>query len=244
LSLTTVINVPPHISPVLRANHRSTPVTVTDNSTATAGTSDTRLAPALGAVALAAAVAGYLLPDRTVGTGMGGMSMTHYMGLLAVNQPWNLLLFMAAPVILAETLAITELVLLFRPDPPLWVRALSRIAGLIAGPLMAGIVVHLLRNAVIPLTTGGGWRGPADIIAVLSYLLAAAPLIGITLIEIGALGRTSHQARKWHTICVGIFLVVAHVAMIFGMLDPTVLGWNPNPTHQMPGGTMMPGMNH
>lgn len=28
--------------------------------------------------------------------------MTHYMGLLAVNQPWNLLLFMAIPVVLAE----------------------------------------------------------------------------------------------------------------------------------------------
>lgn len=99
-----------------------------------------------------------------------------------------------------------------------------------------------MNNAVIPLTTGGGWRGPPTSSPSWSYLLAAAPLIGITLIEIGALGRTSHQARKWHTICVGIFLVVAHVAMIFGMLDPTVLGWNPNPTHQMPGGTMMPGM--
>ena len=76
------------------------------------------------------------------------------------------------PVILAETLAITELVLLFRADPPGWVRSLSRVAGLVAGPLMVGIVVHLLRNAVIPLTSGGGWRGPADVIAVLSYLLS------------------------------------------------------------------------
>jgi len=43
---------------------------------------------------------------------MEGMPMTHYMGLLAVRQPWNLLLFMALPVVLAETLAITELVML------------------------------------------------------------------------------------------------------------------------------------
>ncbi len=200
------------------------------------------LAPALGALALGAAVLGYLVPDRTVGAGMSGMSMTHYMGLLAVNQPWNLLLFMAAPVILAETLAITELVLLFKADAPPWIRRLSRYAGLVAGHLMVGIVVHLLRNAVIPLSAGGGWRGPADVIAVFSYLLAAAPLIGITLVEIGLLGRDSTDARKWHTICVGVFLVVAHVAMIFGMLDPTVLGWSP--THQMPGGTLMPGMTH
>ena len=41
------------------------------------------------------------------------MNMTHYMELLAVNQPWNLLIFMAVPVVLAETLAITEFYLLF-----------------------------------------------------------------------------------------------------------------------------------
>ena len=41
------------------------------------------------------------------------MNMTHYMELLATNQPWNLIIFMAIPVILAETLAITELYLLF-----------------------------------------------------------------------------------------------------------------------------------
>lgn len=40
------------------------------------------------------------------------MEMTHYMELLASNQPWNLILYMAVPVILAETVAITELYLL------------------------------------------------------------------------------------------------------------------------------------
>ena len=37
------------------------------------------------------------------------MNMTHYMELLSVNQPWNLLMFMAAPIVLAETIAVTEL---------------------------------------------------------------------------------------------------------------------------------------
>ena len=41
------------------------------------------------------------------------MNMTHYMELLALNQPWNLLIFMAGPIVLAETLAITEFYLLF-----------------------------------------------------------------------------------------------------------------------------------
>ncbi len=200
------------------------------------------LVPAFAAIAVAAAIVGYVLPDRTVGPEMGGMPMTHYMGLLSVNQPWNLLLFMAAPVILAETLAVTELVLLFSSNPPAWVHTLSRVAGLVAGPLMVGIVVHLIRNAVIPLTSGGGWRGTADVIAVMSYLIAAVPLIGITLVELRVIGRDVHHARKLHTAFVGAFLVVAHIAMIFGMLDPTVLGWNP--IHVMPGGGTMPGMNH
>ena len=40
-------------------------------------------------------------------------SMTHYMELLASNQPWNLIIFMAIPVIFAEFIAITELYILF-----------------------------------------------------------------------------------------------------------------------------------
>ncbi|GAA6526190.1 DUF6803 family protein [Intrasporangium sp. DVR] len=200
------------------------------------------LSALVAVAAVVAVVVGLLLPDRTVGGDMSGMSMTHYMGLLAINQPWNLLLFMAIPVILAETLAITELVLLFRKDAPAWVAGLSRIAGLIAGPLMLGILVHLLRYAAIPLTTSGGWRGTADVIAVLSYLAGAVPLVGITLVELGIVGGDAREARKWHVIFVGAFLVIAHVAMIFGMLDPTVLGWDPS--HVMPQGTIMPGMQH
>ncbi len=197
----------------------------------------------LGVAALAAAVIGWTLPDRTVGTGaMDGMSMTHYMGLLSINQPWNLILFMAIPVILAETLAITELALLFSANPPTWVRSLSRWAGLIAGPVMILVLVHLLKNAVVPLTSGGGWRGPADVLAVLAYLLAGLPLIGITMVEVGLVGSDARDARMWHAIFVGVFLVLAHVAMIFGMLDPAVLGWGAS--HVMPGGGTMPGMNH
>lgn len=32
------------------------------------------------------------------------MNMTHYMELLATNQPWNLLRFMVVPVVIAEAL--------------------------------------------------------------------------------------------------------------------------------------------
>ncbi len=154
------------------------------------------------------------------------MGMTHYMELLAVHQPRNLIIFMAIPVILAETLAITELAVLFkRAATPAWVRTTSRIAGLLAGPVMLAIFLHLSVNAVVPLTLTGGWRGPADVIAVLFYLSGAVPLVGITLVELGLIGTDATNSLKWHAAFIAVFLVVAHVAMIFGMLDPGLLGY-------------------
>jgi hypothetical protein len=194
-------------------------------------------------VAVAAALSGLvgLLVTPAAAGAMPGMSSTHYMELLATNQPWNLLVFMATPVVLAEILAVTELALLFRTNNPAWVRTLSRTAGLIVGPVMVGILLHLLRFAVVPLTSGGGWRGIADVIAVGFYLVGAIPMIGITLVELGLIGRDAADVRKLHATFVGAFLVVAHIAMIFGMLDPTLL-WSP--THAMPGAAPMSGMNH
>jgi hypothetical protein len=179
------------------------------------------------------------LPDVTGDAG----TMTHYMGLLAANQPWNLLVFMAIPVILAETLAVSELAVLFRQgDVARWVHLLNRWAGLLVGPWFLGITVYLTKNAVVPLTNGGAWHGPADLIAVGAYLAGVIPLVGITLIELGILGRGTARARmRLHAIFVGVFLVAAHIAMIFGMLDPTLLGWVP--ADAVPSGDTMPGMN-
>lgn len=189
-------------------------------------------------VAVTVVVVALSLPDVTGDAG----TMTHYMGLLAANQPWNLLMFMAIPVILAETLAVSELAVLFRQgDVPRWVHLLNRWAGLLVGPWFLGITVYLTKNAVVPLTNGGAWHGVADMIAVGAYLAGVIPLVGITLIELGILGRGTARARmRLHAIFVGIFLVAAHVAMIFGMLDPTLFGWTPS--HTMPTGDTMPGM--
>jgi hypothetical protein len=155
------------------------------------------------------------------------MSMTHYMELLAVNQPWNLLIFMAGPVILAETLAVTELYLLLtrKLDGP--VALLNRGAGVLVGVYFIGIIAYLMINAVIPLSTGGGWRGWIDMTAVGFYLLGGLPMIGIALLETGQLagGRSREDKLKLHAGFVAAFLVLAHIAMIFGMMDPTLGGW-------------------
>jgi hypothetical protein len=154
------------------------------------------------------------------------MSMTHYMELLATNQPWHLIIFMAIPVILAETIAVTELYILFnRPEGGL-ARQLNRIAGMIVGPYFLAIFAYLMVNAVIPLTLTGGWRGTVDVIAVGSYLLGVIPLTGLSLIEFGFIGRGTETERLGlHAVFVALFLIVAHVAMIAGMLSPAVFGF-------------------
>ncbi len=149
-------------------------------------------------------------------------AMTHYMELLAANQPWNLLLFMAIPVICAETLAITELIILFTRNDKGTAKAISKITGIFAGLYFLGVFIYLFINAVIPLTSTGSWRGATDIIAVGFYLAGVIPFLGITLLELNVIGRNKNGIGKLklHTIFVGVFLVVAHIAMIFGMLNP------------------------
>jgi len=152
------------------------------------------------------------------------MSMTHYMGLLAANQPWNLIIFMAIPVILAETIAICELYILYTRNFNSNARTISKWAGSIVGIYFLFIFFYLFKNAVIPLTMTGGWLGFADVIAVGFYLLGVVPLFGITLLELNLLkkNKSDEEKLKLHAIFVAIFLVVAHIAMIFGMVNPNI----------------------
>lgn len=154
------------------------------------------------------------------------MDMTHYMELLASNQPWNLLLFMAIPVVLAETVAISELYLLFSRRYAGPVRDVNRAASIAGGVYFAVVFTYLVFNAVLPITRAGEWRGPADMLAVGFYLSGVVPLLGLALLDLKvvARGATEERRMKLHAVWVGVFLVVAHVAMIFGMMDPKILG--------------------
>lgn len=152
-------------------------------------------------------------------------AMTHYMELLSTAQPWHLLIFMAVPVICAETLAITEMIILFTRNMTGTAKKVSKATGIFAGIYFLGIFIYLFINAVVPLTVSGGWRGPADVIAVGFYLLGVVPFMGMFLLETGLIGRKRDEIGKLklHAVFVGIFLVVAHVAMIFGMINPDLL---------------------
>lgn len=156
------------------------------------------------------------------------MNMTHYMQLLSENQPWNLLIFMGIPVILAETLAITELYVLFTRRFNGKVFLLNRLAGLSVGLYFIGVIFYLLVNAVYPITKAGEWRTIIDVVAVSTYLLGGLPLIWIALQELRLVNKGLDQVQKLkiHSMCVAIFLVFGHVAMITGMLDPSLLQGN------------------
>ncbi len=166
------------------------------------------------------------------------MNMTHYMQLLADNQPWNLLIFMAIPVVLAETLAITELYILFTRKFDGFVYHLNRFAGTTVGLYFIGIIAYLMTTAVLPITKNNEWRTVIDVIAVGSYLIGGLPLIWIALQEFGFVNKALDQMGKLkiHAICVALFLVFGHIAMIAGMLDPSLLGYKGVNTHEMGGG--------
>ena len=165
------------------------------------------------------------------------MNMTHYMELLADNQPWNLLIFMAIPIVLAETLAITELYILFTRKFDGLVYRLNRFAGTTVGLYFIGVIAYLITTAVLPITKNDEWRTAIDVIAIAAYLIGGLPLIWIALQEFGLVNKALDQMGKLkiHTICVALFLVFGHIAMIAGMLDPSLLGYKGGNTHQMGG---------
>ena len=166
------------------------------------------------------------------------MNMTHYMELLAVNQPWNLIIFMAIPIVLAETLAITELYLLFTRKFDGAVYYLNRFSGMAVGVYFVGIIYYIVMNAIIPITQAGEWRTIIDVIAVATYVIAGLPLIWIALQEFGLVNRALDQMGKLkiHATCVAVFLVFGHIAMIAGMVDPSILGYKSANAHQMSSG--------
>ena len=69
-------------------------------------------------------------------------------------------------------------------------------------------------------------------------VIAGLPLIWIALQEFGLVNRALDQMGKLkiHAICVALFLVFGHIAMIAGMLDPGILGYKGASAHQMGSG--------
>lgn len=93
-----------------------------------------------------------------------------------------------------------------------------------------------MMTAVFPITKAGEWRTMIDVVAVGSYLISGLPLIYIALQEVGFINAsaTQNDKLKAHAICVAAILVFGHIAMIAGMLDPTLLGFQVDTSSAMP----------
>lgn len=153
------------------------------------------------------------------------MNVTHYMSLLMANQPWNLIIFMAVPVVAAETLTITEFFIIFNKIRSGSIRTLNKVVGIVDGIYFTGIFIYLMINAAIPLTINSGWHTWVDVVAVGFYLSGVIFLLPMALMELGIIFRnkTDDEKMKLHFILIGGFLVVAHIAMIFGMVNPQIV---------------------
>jgi hypothetical protein len=149
--------------------------------------------------------------------------MTAYMALLAANQPWNLILFMVIPVACAETLVASEFFVLYgKATHGDAAEKLTKYLGFFLAIYYACLVVYLL-VAVVP---GIEWQGPIDILAIAFFFLAFIPAVLIALS-----GRhLSVKQIKHHFIWLISYLIIAHLAMVFGMLDPALTG-DAHPMH-------------
>ena len=153
------------------------------------------------------------------------MNMTHYMSLLMDNQPWNLIIFMAIPVILAETITVTEFFILFNNSVQGSLKSFNRICSIIAGLYFTGVFLYLFPTAFVPLTLNGDWHTWVDVVAVGFYLSGVFFLLPLALLDLGLIGRKRSEEGKLklHFVLVSGFLVVAHIAMIFGMVNPEIV---------------------
>ncbi|HEY3273349.1 MAG TPA: DUF6803 family protein [Methanocella sp.] len=150
-----------------------------------------------------------------------GATITHYMGLLMDNQPWNLLIFMAIPVALAEALTVSEFFVIFNRLYEGKLRELNKWIGTVLGVYFLGVFLYLMAFVVPSIQ----WRGIIDITAVGFYLSGVIFLFGITLVELGVIGKgyTNEKRMQLHFLLLAGFLIVAHIAMIFGMANPTLI---------------------
>ncbi|KAB7664164.1 DUF6803 family protein [Bacillus sp. B1-b2] len=154
------------------------------------------------------------------------MQMTHFMSLLSDNQPWNLIIFMAIPMVMIETIAITELYILSKREKANpTVKLINKFGSIFFGLYFTGVFIYLLNTVVIPLTQTGGWLSWIDVAAVGINLSGVLFLLPLALLELGLIQKNKSKERKlkMHFMLVSGFLIVGHAAMILGMVDLSIM---------------------
>lgn len=152
------------------------------------------------------------------------MLMTQYMSLLMSNSPYNLIFFMVVPMVIAETIAITEIILLFSSKPLLKVHSLNSICTFISGIVMLVLVFLFIKELVLPANEQNLWKGWIDYASALLFMVAVVPLVLMSLLQINLIFRKANKRTKMAVkiVLLSIYLVTSHAAMVFGMLDPAL----------------------
>lgn len=152
------------------------------------------------------------------------MLMTQYMSLLMANSPYNLIFFMVVPMVIAETIAITEIVLLFSSKPLLKVHSLNSICTFISGIVMLVLGFLFIKWLVLPANEQNLWKGWIDYASALLFMAAVIPLVLMSLLQVNLIFRKANKRTKMAVkiVLLSIYLVTSHAAMVFGMLDPAL----------------------
>lgn len=152
------------------------------------------------------------------------MLMTQYMSLLMANSPYNLIFFMVVPMVIAETIAITEIVLLFSSKPLLKVQSLNSICTFISGIVMLILGFLFIKELVLPANEQNLWKGWIDYASALLFMVAVVPLVLMSLLQVNIIFRKANKRTKIAVkiVLLSIYLVTSHAAMVFGMLDPSL----------------------
>lgn len=146
------------------------------------------------------------------------------MSLLMANSPYNLIFFMVVPMVIAETIAITEIILLFSSKPLLKVHSLNSISTFISGIVMLVLVFLFIKELVLPANEQNLWKGWIDYASALLFMVAVVPLVLMSLLQINLIFRKANKRTKMAVkiVLLSIYLVTSHAAMVFGMLDPAL----------------------
>ena len=152
------------------------------------------------------------------------MLITQYMSLLMANSPYNLIFFMVVPMVIAETIAITEIVLLFSSKPLLKVHSLNSICTFISGIVMLVLGFLFIKELVLPANEQNLWKGWIDYASALLFMAAVIPLVLMSLLQVNLIFRKANKRTKMAVkiVLLSIYLVTSHAAMVFGMLDPAL----------------------
>ena len=152
------------------------------------------------------------------------MLMTQYMSLLMANSPYNLIFFMVVPMVIAETIAITEIILLFSSKPLLKVHSLNSICTFISGIVMLVLGFLFIKELVLPANEQNLWNGWIDYASALLFMVAVVPLVLMSFLQVNLIFRKANKRTKMAVkiVLLSIYLVTSHAAMVFGMLDPAL----------------------